>query len=113
MYIHDYVNATDSTAIYPAAGSGDLPALAYAALGLSGEVGEVAEKIKKVIRDDEGMVYEDRLAEIQKELGDVAWYWARLHRELGLDPVSTLTLNQYKLLDRKDRGVLKGSGDNR
>ena len=77
-------------------------------LGLVGEAGEVAEKVKKYFRDttlDE--------AAIQKELGDVIFYWYALHGALGLDPEETIKMNMEKLTSRKERGVIKGSGDNR
>ena len=82
--------------------------LAENALGLVGEAGEVAEKIKKFFRDntlDE--------AAIQKELGDVIFYWFALHGALGLDPQETLDKNVDKLSARKERGTIRGSGDNR
>ena len=78
------------------------------ALGLAGEVGEVSEKIKKFFRD--GTL--DKEA-IQKELGDVMFYWVALHGALFLDPSETIKKNRKKLLSRYERGTLQGSGDNR
>ena len=78
------------------------------ALGLAGEVGEVSEKIKKFFRD--GTL--DKEA-IQKELGDVMFYWVALHGALFLDPSETVKKNRKKLLSRYERGTLQGSGDNR
>ena len=78
------------------------------ALGLAGEVGEVSEKIKKFFRD--GTL--DKEA-IQKELGDVMFYWVALHGALFLDPSETVKRNRKKLLSRYERGTLQGSGDNR
>ena len=69
--------------------------------------------VKKVLRDSNGVVTEPVREAIQKELGDVAWYWARLHRELGLDPDLTFQNNLDKLTGRKARGTLQGSGDDR
>jgi len=77
-------------------------------LGLVGEAGEVAEKIKKVIRDGSA----DRKA-IQKELGDVIFYWYAMHGALKLDPEETIKMNMEKLSSRKERGVIRGSGDER
>ena len=77
-------------------------------LGLVGEAGEVAEKIKKVIRDGSA----DRKA-IQKELGDVIFYWYAMHGALELDPEETIKMNMEKLTSRKERGVIRGSGDER
>ena len=82
--------------------------LAENTLGLVGEAGEVAEKIKKFFRDntlDE--------ASIQKELGDVIFYWYALHGALGLDPQETIDKNVEKLSSRKERGTLRGNGDER
>ena len=77
-------------------------------LGLVGEAGEVAEKIKKVIRDGN-----TDLQGLQKELGDVIFYWHALHGALGLDPEETIKMNVTKLNSRKERGTLQGNGDNR
>ena len=82
--------------------------LAENTLGLVGEAGEVAEKIKKRFRD--GKL--DR-KDVQKELGDVMFYWIALHNLLGVCPEHTIDINIEKLTDREARGVLRGSGDNR
>jgi len=82
--------------------------LAENTLGLVGEAGEVAEKIKKRFRD--GKL--DREA-VQKELGDVLFYWVALHNLLGISTDHTIEVNVNKLNDRQARGVLGGSGDNR
>ncbi len=76
--------------------------------GLSEEAGEVTGKIKKAIRDGTFDV-----AAIQKELGDVIFYWTALHGALGLDPEETIKMNMQKLTSRKERGVIQGSGDDR
>jgi NTP pyrophosphatase (non-canonical NTP hydrolase) len=82
--------------------------LAENALGLVGEAGEVAEKIKKFFRDN--TLDEDA---VQKELGDVMFYWVALHGALSLDPEVTIQKNMDKLSSRKQRGTLQGSGDDR
>ena len=87
--------------------------LAYPALGLSGEAGEVAEHAKKAIRDDDGEVSEERRGAMAKELGDVLWYVAQLASELGLDLDEIAQTNLDKLLSRQRRGVLSGNGDDR
>jgi NTP pyrophosphatase (non-canonical NTP hydrolase) len=87
--------------------------LAYPALGLAGEAGEVAEHAKKAIRDDSGQVSEERRAAMAKELGDVLWYVAQLASELKLDLDEIAQANLDKLLSRQQRGVLSGSGDDR
>lgn len=98
-----YQESTQKTAIYP-----EEQALEYLALGLNGEAGEVAEKIKKHIRD--GKELDEDFA---KELGDVLWYLARLNDELNASLGETAQANLDKLLDRKERDQLSGSGDNR
>ena len=87
--------------------------LAYPALGLAGEAGEVAEHAKKAIRDDGGAVSQARRAAMAKELGDVLWYVAQLASELGLDLDDIAQANLDKLLSRQQRGVLSGDGDDR
>jgi NTP pyrophosphatase (non-canonical NTP hydrolase) len=87
--------------------------LAYPALGLAGEAGEVAEHVKKAIRDDEGSVLPERRAAMAKELGDVLWYLAQLATELELDLDEVAQMNLDKLRSRQERGVLAGSGDDR
>ncbi len=87
--------------------------LIYPALGLAGEAGEVAEHVKKAIRDDGGTVSDERRAALAKELGDVLWYLAGLASELGLDLDEIAEGNLEKLLSRQRRGVLSGSGDER
>jgi NTP pyrophosphatase (non-canonical NTP hydrolase) len=87
--------------------------LAYPALGLAGEAGEVAEHAKKAIRDDAGSVTTERRGAISKELGDVLWYLAQLASELGLELEQIAQDNLEKLLSRQRRGLLSGSGDER
>lgn len=103
MDFNHYQEQTQKTAVYP-----EENALEYLALGLNGEAGEVAEKIKKVIRGDREIDQE-----LVDELGDVLWYLARLLDEIGEDFDDVANRNLSKLLDRKDRDVLKGSGDDR
>lgn len=83
----------------------DLPIMA---LGLAGETGEVLEHIKKLIRDDNL----DRAA-LMKELGDVVYYWARICRYFDFVPSMVIAANVEKLRSRRNRGVLRGDGDNR
>lgn len=108
MNFNDYQLTAKKTAIFPAD-----KALAYLALGLTGEAGEVAEKVKKIIRDEGGYLgFESRVA-IAKELGDVLWYMAVLSEYCGFDLSSVAEMNLKKLKDRQERNKLKGSGDNR
>ena len=108
MQTNEYQNWSLSTAIYPGAGTGNNDELTYLALGLNGEAGEVADKIKKYLRDGKldigGIIY---------ELGDVCWYIARLADALGYSFEDLLVINHSKLESRKARDVLTGSGDER
>ena len=108
MNANSYQQWTISTAIYPGAGTGNDAELSYLGLGLNGEAGEVADKIKKHLRDGKldigGIVY---------ELGDICWYVARLAESLGYSLEDVLEINHSKLESRKTRDVLPGSGDAR
>jgi NTP pyrophosphatase (non-canonical NTP hydrolase) len=108
MDLSEYQRQSRRTAEYPRGAW-----LAYPALGLAGEAGEVAEHAKKAIRDDAGKVSDERKAAMSKELGDVLWYVAQLATELGLDLDEIAGQNLEKLLSRQARGVLSGSGDDR
>jgi len=108
MELSEYQRLSRRTAEYPREAW-----LAYPALGLAGEAGEVAEHAKKAIRDDGGEVGQDRRAAMAKELGDVLWYVAQLATELELDLDEIAQTNLDKLLSRQRRGVLSGSGDER
>lgn len=109
MDFKEYQRESKKTALYPESGNNFI----YPTLGLSGESGEVADKIKKIIRDDGGHVSERKREDIKKELGDVLWYVAQLATELHLDLDDIAKANLEKLFSRKERGVLGGSGDNR
>ena len=109
----DYQVATSTTAFYPGAGEGNADALSYTALGLVGEAGEIANKVKKILRDSGGEVSSEVRKDLAKELGDVFWYLARLADEIGY-PLEVIAENNLaKLRSRAERGVLSGSGDNR
>ena len=107
MLLSDYQQRSRVTAVYPDAGSN----LTYPALGLCGEAGEAAEKVKKAIRDDGGQLTPERREALAAELGDVLWYVAQLATEAGLDLDRIAGANLEKLLSRRDRAVLQGSGD--
>lgn len=106
----EYQDRTAATAIYP--GSGSQLGLAYCGLGL-GEAGEVQGKIKKVIRDDNGVLSADKALQIAAELGDLLWYLSQTATEIGYDLAAIASANLAKLASRSERGVLQGSGDNR
>ncbi len=105
----EYQQRAGDTARYPNVGNNPV----YPTLGLAGEAGEVAEKVKKVLRDNGGQFDAAAVAGIQKELGDVLWYVARLAAELGLDLEQIAADNLAKLADRQARDRLHGSGDQR
>ena len=98
-----YENLAGQTAIFPKE-----KALEYLALGLTSEAGEVAGKVKKIIRDGKG-----NKEAIAYEIGDVLWYCAVLASELGVSLNTIMKKNLEKLHDRKERGTLAGSGDDR
>lgn len=89
------------------------PKVIYTTLGLTGEAGEVADKVKKMFRDNGGKMDDHLRLEIAKELGDVAWYLAELADDLGFRLSEIFDMNIEKLTDRMARDKLKGSGDNR
>jgi NTP pyrophosphatase (non-canonical NTP hydrolase) len=100
---HQYQDFTATTAVYPEADTSSRMEIAYLTLGLTGEAGEVANLAKKFIRDDK--FYREKMID---ELGDVAWYMARLSSALGVDMESLFQENQVKLSARKVAGTLKG-----
>lgn len=105
---YEFEKMVANTAVYPDANRRTIQAMSYCALGLAGEAGECAEKVKKIIRDG---TYEPK--QIAKEIGDVLWYVTRLANELGFTLQEIAEMNVSKLADRKERGVLQGSGDER
>jgi NTP pyrophosphatase (non-canonical NTP hydrolase) len=109
MTFEEYQQKSKETAIYPEVGNNFI----YPALGLVGEAGEVADKIKKIIRDDRYIITEEKRGELEKELGDVLWYLSQLSTELNLSLDKIAKSNIEKLQSRKERGVISGSGDNR
>ena len=89
------------------------PAFVAKILGLVGEAGEVAEIVKKIVRDKEGKISAGDKQEIKKELGDVLWYIAVMSDYLNLSLGDVAQTNIDKLMSRKQRGTSRGSGDNR
>lgn len=108
MNFEDYQAQASKTAVY-----NDADVIIYPALGLMSEAGEVAGKVKKVLRDHNGnFTPEDRWA-IADELGDVLWYIAALAYDLGTPMELIARRNLDKLNSRMARGVIGGSGDDR
>ena len=109
MDFDSYQIEARKTAIYPNKDNNFI----YPTLGLVGESGEVAEKIKKILRDKNGKLdYESKLA-IKKELGDVLWYMSNLCNELEFSLCDVARTNLEKLKLRLSEGKISGSGDER
>ena len=109
MHANDYQTAALTTAIYPNQGQN----FVYPTLGLVGEAGEVAEKVKKIIRDGDGILTDVDRDNVAKELSDVCWYVAVLAYELDYTLAEIMQINLDKLASRAQRNALSGSGDNR
>ena len=101
MDFDQYQRKASETAIYP-----EENAVQFLSLGINGESGEVAEKVKKSVRDGKEL-------ELKKELGDVLWYLSALASELDLSLEEIAEKNIEKIKDREKRNLLKGEGDKR
>ena len=114
MTFEEYQSLSRRTAKYTeseAANFNGLPI--YPVLGLLGEAGEVAEKMKKIIRDNNGVIDDERRDLLVKELGDVLWYLSQVCTDLNLSFDEVAKTNLHKLFSRLERGVISGDGDNR
>lgn len=109
MDFNEYQKISRKTAIYPQKGKN----FVYPVLGLVGESGEVAEKIKKILRDNKGIIKEEQKEEIKKELGDVLWYISQVATELDLPLNEIASFNIEKIQSRHKRKKIHGKGDNR
>ena len=109
MNLLDYQLKSRATALYPNVGNNVI----YPTLGLAGEAGEVADKVKKVLRDKNGIFDESVKQAIKLELGDVLWYISQISTELGLKLDDIALANIEKLTSRAERGIISGSGDDR
>jgi len=107
--LDSYQLDAQKTAIYPTLGH----PIVYPALGLAGEAGEVAEKVKKMCRDDNCILSEKKREDIKKELGDVLWYVSETARQAGLKLSEVAEFNICKLENRSKNGTLSGEGDDR
>ena len=114
MTFSEYQKLTAKTALYK-----KVPVLKkigtniYPVLGLAGEAGEVAEKVKKMLRNDNGIITTEFKNDLTKELGDVLWYVSQTASEFKIDLDKIASGNIEKLLSRKKRGALHSQGDNR
>lgn len=113
MNFNEYQEQTRITDKKPGRKHGINPPWLYYVLGIGGETGELLEKIKKLFRDDRGRITQKKIEEIIKEMGDCLWYHARLADYLGIDFDVVAKSNIEKLLDRKNRSVIHGDGDER
>ena len=108
MDFNKYQETAVETAIYP-----DTHRILYPALGMAGEAGEVANKVKKIIRDGTENMPDDWKDQLASEIGDVLWYCAALANDLGMPLALIAAQNRDKLLERKQKGMISGSGDKR
>lgn len=108
IQFNEYCKSAATTDCYP----NECKPWVYA-LGLTGEAGELADKIKKVYRDKGGVFKQEEREAIAKELGDVLWYLTRLGATLGFSLEQIAAMNIEKLSDRSKRGKIGGSGDDR
>lgn len=108
MELNNFQKAALATAIYPNDGT-----VSYLALAICGEAGELADKVKKVLRDKDGKFAESDKRALALELGDVMWYVANLAHILGYDLSDVARMNINKIAGRIERGTIHGAGDNR
>ena len=120
LQLNDYQKIAHETADYPEGKIVDTKEgvehyinYIYPALGLSEEAGEVAGKYAKAVRDNAGVIDDERKKEIVKELGDVLWFVSELCTSLNVSLAEVAQKNLDKLASRKERGVIHGSGDSR
>ena len=108
MLMDAYQRRARKTVVYPREQK-----IIYPALGLAGETGEVCEKIKKYLRGDYTLSNEEKIDELEMEIGDVLWYLANLASDLHLSLDIIAAKNINKVRDRLERDVLQGDGDDR
>lgn len=118
MELNDYQTAIEKFDVFKQSQEKpELTRLDYAfldkVLGLTGEAGEVADKVKKLLRDQNGRISEADKVALNKELGDLLWYLATTARYLGLTLEEVATTNLQKLDSRLRRGKISGQGDDR
>ena len=109
MEMNEYQSLAKKTAVYPDVGSN----IIYPTLGLAGEAGETANKVKKIIRDSGGKINNETRELLKEEIGDVLWYVSQLAVELGVSLEEIASANLTKLASRQKRNNISGSGDRR
>lgn len=110
MDFKEYQRKANRTGKFPGT---ELDALLYCTLGVAGEVGELVNKIKKIIRDDNRIITKEKISEIQYEAGDVLWYISQISRLAGSDIETVAKMNIKKLEERAKKGTIHGAGDHR
>lgn len=108
LTLDGYQQKASRTAVYPVSGPGNSSGIVYTTLGLTGEAGEVANQVKKILRDDFGVLLSDRRTKLKDELGDVLWYAALLASELDMTLSEVAQGNLDKLRQRQQDNQLKG-----
>ena len=111
--MNEYQTEAQKYDLFKATGNYNTVAFVEKVLGLVGEAGETADKIKKILRDTDGVINEHDKIEVTKELGDVLWYVASIARYLDVPLEEVARLNLEKLESRNKRNLLHGEGDNR
>ncbi len=111
--MNEYQDRAAKYDLFKATGDYNTVAFVEKVLGLVGEAGETADKVKKILRDKDGVIAEPDKLEVTKELGDVLWYVASIARYLGVPLEEVARLNLEKLEDRYKRNLIHGQGDNR
>ncbi len=111
MDFNEYEEKAKSTATYD--GKNAEYVLMYLTIGIAGESGEIAEKVKKIMRNHDGVITDEQREALKHEVGDVLWYLSQFSRALGFSFADAAEANLKKLEDRRARGVIKSSGDNR
>jgi len=124
IHLHEYAAMTRKAALYRAevdalvknSSDDDIARMLkifYASTGLAGEAGEVCNKVKKILRDNRGILDDEMKQKLLGELGGVAWYLVALTEELGFKIEEVLDYNLSQILDRLERNTIKGEGDDR
>ena len=114
MTLNEYQEKTSATVSYETpCNSAGVPSWVYTVLGLNGEAGEVAEVCKKLLRDKQGVIDEEFLTQLNKELGDVLWYVSETAKKFGFTLEEIAQTNVDKIQGREVRGTIHGDGDNR
>jgi NTP pyrophosphatase (non-canonical NTP hydrolase) len=111
MNFSEYQKSANKTAKFQ--GAQKEQALLYVTLGVAGEVGELVNKVKKILRDDKGKLTKEKARELQFEAGDVLWYLSQIARLTGSSIEKVADMNIKKLKERTKKGTIHGAGDHR